>query len=96
MDFNAVFLLKLSQRFPRKRLGKLLHQLVPCDCFGAVVLADHGDAILNRTDEEAEPTADAIVFADAGLGCAVMRCQVDALVSAVLAGNVAEVAVDAL
>src|ERR1051326_5597149 len=95
VDLYAVLLLKLPEGFPGKRLGELLHELVPCDRLGAVVFSDHGDARFHRADEEAQCAPDTIGLADPRLVLSVVRHEIDALVGAVLARDVAEVALDA-
>jgi hypothetical protein len=69
---------------------------------------DHRDALVDGTDEGAEVAADAVFLADLGDGLVrdaagaeadlefLGALQVDTLMGAVLAGDVAEVAADAL
>src|SRR3954469_10713941 len=73
---------------------------------GAVGEVDHGHAIVDRADQGAEIATDAVVFADLryrlpgnAAGAAadpqfLGRLQVNALMSAILARDVAEVAAD--
>src|SRR3989338_5651619 len=104
MYIYPVFVLELSQRFPGQRLGHLIHQFIPGDRFFTVVDADHGDTALDRADDEAEAATDAIFFPDLRLfdrldmpvDPFVLRNEVDALVCAVLASDITEIALDTL
>jgi len=95
MDFNSIFVLELPQCFPRKRLGHLLHQLVPGQSIGAAVGADHRDTLIDWADDETEPAPDAIGFTDPRLIFFIMRKEVDALMCSVITGNIAKIALNA-
>src|ERR1051326_4542902 len=79
VDLYAVLLLKLPEGFPGKRLGELLHELVPCDRLGTVVFSHHGNARFHRADEEAQRAPDTIGLADPRLVLSVVGHKVDAL-----------------
>ena len=96
MNIDSVFQLKLAERFPCDRLRKPLHELIPGHSFRAVLTVDHGDALLDRTDEETERAAYAIVLPYARLAFSVHLDKVDALVCRILACDMAEIALNAL
>src|SRR3989338_2355391 len=104
MNVYSVLLLKLPQSFPGQWLWKSLHQLIPRDGFRAVVHPDPGDASFNRADEEAEPAPNAVFFPNLRLidhhrrtvDLLFLWIDVDALVRAVFARNVAQAALNAL
>src|SRR5438552_3373149 len=79
--------------------------IAPTHLRRAVRDRNHGDAIIHRTHQRAEITADAILFPDLGdrfarhpsgaKAIAVWIHQVDALMRPILAGDVTEIATDA-
>lgn len=104
MDINSMFCLKLPECLPRQRLGHLFHQFIPRHGFCAVVDTDHGNAAVHGANDEAEPASDAIIFPNLRLidddRIAVVSLflgeNVDALVSTVFTGDIAEITLDTL
>ena len=90
-----MFVLELSQCFPRQRLGHLLHQLVPGQSIGAAVGADHRNTLIDWADDETEPAPDTIGFPDLRLISSIMRKEVDALMCSVITGDIAKIALNA-
>src|SRR5690606_12363391 len=68
----------------------------PTLCFCTVVAALHGDGAGGGANEGAEIAADAFGFDDAGVAVAVGFDKLDALVGAIFAGDIAEVAANAV
>jgi hypothetical protein len=91
VNFDAMFVLKLSQRFPCQGLGHLFHQFVPRNSFFAVIDANHGDTFFNRADDEAQSAAHTIRFSNFWLILSVMRNEIDTLVGSIVASDVTEI-----
>ncbi len=104
MNFNSVFFLKRPQILPGHWLRQFFHQLVPCFRLCAIVETNHGNALLYRAHDVAEPASDAIAFADFRLFPDFRRAvrsydlvnKINALMSSVFTCNITEIALNTL
>ena len=102
MDVNICFLAILFHLFPFEHFGALLGEFVPGNVRSAGVNLDHRNAIIYRANFRTEIATYAVFFPHYRLksrlefAVQLHALHIDALVGCVVAGDVAEIAMDAL